>query len=50
MADRGVRAARKAAWRNGPVKNAAVDIAKVVDNQIDVDFDSSSDNELGRSD
>jgi hypothetical protein len=46
MADRGVRAARRAARRNGPVENAAVDIAEVVDNQIDVDSDSSSDNEL----
>ena len=52
MADRGERAARRAARRNGPVENAAVDIAEVVDNQavvdnqIDVDSDSSSDNEL----
>ena len=45
MADRGVRAARREARRNGPVENAAVDIAEVVDNQIDVDSDSSSDNE-----
>ena len=28
------------------MENAAVDIAEVVDNQIDVDSDSSSDNEL----
>ena len=46
MAERGVRAARRAARRNGPVENAAVDIAEVVDNQIDVESDSSSDNEL----
>jgi len=46
MAERGVRAARRAARRNGPVENAAVDIAEVVNNQIDVDSDSSSDNEL----
>ena len=32
--------------RNGLVENVAVDIAKVVDNQIDVGSDSSSDNEL----
>ena len=44
MADRGVRAARRAVRRNGAVENAAVDIAEVVDNQIDVDSDSSSDN------
>jgi len=46
MADRRERAARRAARRNGPVENAAVDIAEVVDNQIDVDSDSSSDNEI----
>ena len=52
MADRRERAARRAARRNGPVENAAVDIAEVVDNQvvvenrIDVDSDSSSENEL----
>jgi len=46
MADRGARAARRAARRNGPVENAAVDIAEVVDNRIDVESDSSSDNEL----
>ena len=40
MADRGVRAARRTARRNGPVENAAVDIAEVVDNQIDVHSDS----------
>ena len=34
MADRGVRAARRAARRNGPLENAAVDIVEVVDNQI----------------
>ena len=45
MADRGVRAARREARRNGPVENAAVDIAEVVDYQIDVDSDSSSNNE-----
>ena len=46
MADRRERAARRAARRNGPVENAAVDIAEVVDNRIDVDSDSSSENEL----
>ena len=46
MADRGARAARRAARRNGQVENAAVDIAGVVDNQIDVESDSSLDNEL----
>ena len=40
MADRGVRLARRAR-RNGPVENAAV-----VDHQIDVDSDSSSNNQL----
>ena len=45
MADRGVRSARRAACRNGPVENAAVD-NQVVDNHIDVDSDSSSENEL----
>ena len=40
MTDRGVRA-RRAARRNGPVENAAVDIAEVVENQIDVDSDLS---------
>ena len=40
MADRGVRAARRAARKNGPVENAAVYIAEVVNNQIDVDSDS----------
>ena len=45
MADRGARAERRAARRNGPVENAAVGIAEVVDNQIDVDSDSSSENE-----
>jgi len=39
MADRGVRVARRAA-RNGPLENAAMDIAG------NVDSDSSSDNEL----
>ena len=46
MADRGVRAARMAARRNGPVENVAVAIAGNVDNQINVDSDSSSDDEL----
>ena len=46
MADCGVRAVRRAARRNGPMDNAAVDIAGVMDNQIDVNSDSSSDNEL----
>ena len=46
MTDRGAPAARKAARRNGPVENAAMDIVGNVDNQIDVDSDSSSDNEL----
>ena len=46
MADREVQAARRAARRNGPVENAAVEIVEVVDNQIDVDSDLSSDNEL----
>jgi len=46
MAERGVRAARRAARRNGPVENAAVDIAGIVDDQIDVDSYSSSNNEL----
>ena len=36
MAVRGVRAAR----RNGPVENAAVDMAGNVDTHIDVDSDS----------
>ena len=45
MADRGARAARRAATRNGPVENAVVDIAEVVNNQIDVDLDSSSGDE-----
>jgi len=46
MEERGVQAAMRAARRNGPVENAAVDIAGNVDNQIDVDSDSLSDNEL----
>ena len=46
MVDRGVQAARRAARRNGPVENATVNIAGVVDNQIDVESDSSSDNKL----
>ena len=46
MADRRVRAARRAARRNGPVENTAVDIVGNVDNQVDMDSDSSSDNEL----
>jgi hypothetical protein len=41
MADRGGRAARRTASRNGPVENAAGDIVEVVDNHIDVDSDSS---------
>ena len=40
MADRGARAARRKARRNGPVDNATVDIAGNVDNQINVDSDS----------
>ena len=40
MAERGVRAARREARRN-----AAVDIAGNLDNQINVDSDSWSDNE-----
>ena len=39
MADRDVRAAWRAATRNGPVENAAVDIAGNMNNQIDVDSD-----------
>jgi len=46
MADRAVRVAWRATRRNGPVKNVAVDIAGIVNNQIDVDSNSSSDNEL----
>ena len=46
MAERGVRAARRVAWRNGPVENAAVNIARNVDNHIDKNSDSSSNNEL----
>ena len=46
MADRGARAAKRKARRNGPVENATVDITGNVDNQIDVDSDSLSDNEL----
>ena len=46
MADHGAGAARRAGMINGPVENIAVDIAGNVDNQIDVDSDSSSDNEL----
>jgi len=42
MVDRGARATRK----NGPVENSAVNIAEVVNNHIDLDSDSSSDNEL----
>ena len=42
MADPEVQAAR----RNGHVENAAADIAGNVDNQIDVDSDSSLDNKL----
>ena len=45
MAERGVRAARRVARRNGPVENAAVDIARIVDNYIDMNSDSSSNNE-----
>ena len=37
MVDHGVRAARRAARRNGPVENVALDIAGNVDNQIDVE-------------
>jgi len=39
-------AERRAARKNEPVENAAVDIAEVVNNQIDVDSGSSSENEL----
>ena len=46
MANRGARAAKKETRRNGPMENATVDIAGNVDNEIDVDSDSSSDNEL----
>jgi len=46
MADCGARAAKREARRNGPVENAAVDITGNMDNQIDMDSDSSSDNEL----
>ena len=40
--DRGARSAR----RNGPVENTEVDIAGNVDNQINVNSDSSLDDEL----
>jgi len=46
MADSRARAARRAVRRNEPVENSAVDMAGNVDNHIDVDSDSSSDNEL----
>ena len=54
MADRGARAERRGEegreekWTRGegPAEDAAVDIAGDVDNQIDVDSNSSSDNEL----
>ena len=36
MADCGVRLARRAARRNGPVENAAVDIVGNEDNKIDI--------------
>ena len=46
MGDRAGRAERRAAKRNGPVDNAAVDIAGNVDNQIDLYSDSSSDDKI----
>ena len=46
MADCGVLVARRATRRNGLVEIAAVDLAGNVANQIDVDSDSSSDDEL----
>jgi len=47
MADRGSKSSEwRAARINGPVENAIVDIAGNVGNQIDVESDSSSDNEL----
>ena len=36
MADRGARATKRAAKRNGPVENAAVDIVGNEDNKIDI--------------